>query len=304
MNEDTLDATAVFIAIKCYGLTRESLYREMLPEQVVSFYEELVHALPPPYDRYLRWLKRPGVRRLAARVDELLLKGDLMHVLLRKKVLTGQVERLADQGCRQLIVLGAGVDHLSWYGTGLGLQTIEFDRPPMAAFKKRFLENLEAPARTPSSLSRENIPGPEILAGDVEYGSLVELLEESGTYQPDLETIVVAEGFFDYLEPSTVKQLLAGLSREHRAPIHLLSTVFDLSQLSMPQRLAFRGGVRLARQRLKLNLDVGGFRNLLLEAGWETVRVWDREEMRSAHLSPHGISAPLLRGFHILHARL
>lgn len=143
----------------------------------------------------------------------------------------------------------------------------------------------------------------EILAGDVEHQSLSKLLEGSRKYRPDLEAVVVAEGFFDYLAPQTVKELLGHLRRTHRAPLHLLSTVFDLSRLSLHQLLAFRGGVRLAGQRLKLNMDLEEFQNLLRESRWETIRRWNREEFRMEHLAPNGIREPLLRGFHILHAK-
>lgn len=282
--------TAAFIALKFHGLLLEEAYRSLFDRDTADHYRALAGRLPPPCPLLARLLERPALRSLAARTDEFLLRGDLMHILLRKKALEDRIGRMAEQGFSQLIILGAGYDHQAARWAQRGLPSIEIDAPAVASFKRDFLSGRSGPAGKQ----------PEILDGPLTLRSVHDLLQESHTYDPRRKTILAAEGFFDYLESHAARHLLEQFRHVHRAEMSLLTTVFSLGELQPLHRFFFRTGVRLSGERLKLRQSLPEFRRLIAKSGWETENVWTGEMLKREFLHPNGIQEPVMRGFSLL----
>lgn len=84
MKANQLSKTAAFVAIKFYGLTRIEKFRSLFDDSVVNFYDRIVQTLPGPLSYYHSWLKYSGIRKLFIGAEELLLPGDLLHIIARK----------------------------------------------------------------------------------------------------------------------------------------------------------------------------------------------------------------------------
>ncbi|MDZ7694340.1 MAG: hypothetical protein U5K69_24995 [Balneolaceae bacterium] len=102
-------------------------------------------------------------------------------------------------------------------------------------------------------------------------------LDDFEELDPGRKTIIIAEGFFDYLESSHAESILKGLASFFRNDAIMMSTIFALDQLSAPRRVIFKAAVRMVGERIKLELskeefetlvDSTGFSKQLLEYQW------------------------------------
>jgi len=190
MNSDRISKTAAFIAIKFYGLTLSPPFRSLFDPGIVRFYEQIVRTLPPPLNTCHSLLERKWIRCISTFFEEFLLPGDLLHILIRKYGIGKAVEHALSEDFKQMVILGAGFDHLGAIYSRQGIRCIEIDRPSMADFKRHFVK-------------RFDYGNPFLFVEDlmITRTSLRRLLSEKNDLDPNRNTIIVAEGFFDYISP-------------------------------------------------------------------------------------------------------
>lgn len=291
MKPNQLSKTAAYIAIKFYGLTLMKPYRTLFDEEVTDFYSNLVSHLPFPLSAYHSLLQNNRIRSALMYINEKLLPGDLMHVLMRKYCIGKMVDNLVGQGYRQLVVLGAGFDHLAAYYSRRGIHSIELDAPLMTKVKSSFVHknnhDNEQYTVVPAYLSRDRLPA---------------VLDTLTDIDPSQNTIVVAEGFFDYLTPDHTRQVLRQLTRYFSAPLALTSTVFALDELWWMRSSVYKTSTWMVGEKLKLHHTLQEFRILLEEHGFTIEKHLSASDMQSAYLHPRNISRPVLPGFHLLKA--
>ncbi len=288
MKPDQLSQTAAFVAIKFYGLTRIDSYRSLFDDKVIRFYEQMVPALPAPLRYYHFWLKFRWVRALYIRSEELLLPGDLMHILTRKWQIQQTVATFIDKNYEQLVVLGAGFDHLAYYHSG-NLPCFEIDTPYMGRLKQRFLDET-CPAD----------PHPEIIAAHFPDDNLEDTLHHQQKIDPNKKTIIVAEGFIDYLNTKTVTSTLSTIQNYFSDKTALVSTHFALDELSSFHRLVFKSSVSLVGEDLQLKIPIAEFKKMLIQQGYEIQGIYDAQEMRNRMHKMVKSTLPVLDGFYIL----
>lgn len=291
MKADQLSQSAAFIAIKFYGLTREERFRSLFDPSLISFYEKVVRSLPPPLRYYHYWLRFRPVRSLYTAAEELFLPGDLMHILARKWYMEQMVDELANRGCEQILVLGAGFDHLGLRYAGRGLSSLEIDTPRMALLKRQLLEQ-HYPEK----------PQPDILPLMLPDHSLSVLLQQQQTLFPEKKTIIIAEGFFDYLPKQGVEDLLSTLRRHFDSPV-LLSTHFALNELSSFHRFIFRSSLRIVGEKPEFGVSMETFRNLLHNSGFRIQKKYGPQAISEGLLSSITTEFPVLKGFYLFSAR-
>lgn len=292
MKADQLSQTAAFVAIKFYGLSRIEQFRTLFDDSVVTFYEKLIRSLPAPLRYYHYWLDFDWVRRLYIWSEELLLPGDLLHIVARKWYIQRMTGRLIEEGYEQLIVLGAGFDHLAFHFAQKGLVCYEFDAPRMAALKRHFLT--------------EYYPGqphPSIIISHLPDDSIGADFQNHPHIDPSKKTIVVAEGFFDYLTPDTVEQCLREIRQYFRHNPALISTHFALNELPAFYRWVFKGSVNLVNERLQFDSSIEGYQQLLSESGFKIGQLHDTHEISTEIKKMTHTTLPVLDGFYVLTAR-
>ncbi|NGP89829.1 class I SAM-dependent methyltransferase [Fodinibius halophilus] len=289
MKADQLSQTAAFLAIKFYGLSRFDTFRSLFDDSVVSFYEHLVQTLPAPLRYYHFWLKFGWVRRLYIWSEELLLPGDLLHVIARKWYIQRMVKKCIADGYEQLIVLGAGFDHLAYHYCQQGMYCIECDVPYMAKRKRAFFQQFYPNSRHPL-----------IIETYLPENQLIDVLGSQPNLDPNKKTIIVAEGFFDYLNTRTVKHTLQQLKQHFLNNPILISTHFALNELSPFQRRVFQSSVQLVGEELQLNKSMDEFEDLLSETNYKVLEHFDSQQIKETLHTHTDTNPPMLNGFHIV----
>lgn len=292
MKADQLSLTAAFLAVKFYGLNRIKKFSSLFDDSVIRFYDQLVQTLPSPIRYYHFWLKFGWVRKLCIWSEELLLPGDLLHVVARKWLIQKMTQQLRDEGYKQLIVLGAGFDHLAFYFADQGLASFEFDAPHMAKRKRRFLKDWY-PNRTHPVIIPAHLPADKISS----------LFSEHPDLDPHKKTIIVAEGFWDYLPPKTVSLSIRQACSYFSHKPALISTHFSLDELPKFHRWVFENSVQMVGEKLQFSTSVNGFEQLLNEGGFDIRQLFDSQEISEKLNHCFNTDLAMLQGFYILLAK-
>ena len=292
MKANQISQTAAFVAIKFYGLTRMQKFRRLFDEDTITFYEKLVQSLPAPLKYYHYWLQFPWVRKIYTWSEELMLPGDLLHVVARKYIIQQLTDELINDGYKQIVVLGSGFDHLAYRYAQRNVSAIEIDTPHMAELKKDFFEQCYA--------DRSH---PEILTLHLPSDSFDTVLAQSTTIDLDKKTIIIAEGFFDYLTPKTVSSLLAQISKQFTNNVALISTHFSLDELPAFRRWVFKSSVSLVGEQLKFDASVNNFMDLVTDHGFTAEKIYNTHDIKHKMQQQTATDLPLLTGFYILRAR-
>jgi O-methyltransferase involved in polyketide biosynthesis len=291
MNPHQLSKTAAYVAIKFYGLTLMKPYRDLFDKEVLLFYDRLIADLPAPLDSYHSLLKNGWFRSACMKIDKTLLPGDLMHILMRKSYLPASIERLIDKGYSQVIILGAGFDHIGRTFSQKGITCVELDVDRMVQVKQRFLKQY--------GYTNKNLT---VWPINISERSLYDTLGEIPALNPDERTVAVAEGFFDYLTPEEFSKTLNGLSAFFVNKLKLVSTVFSLQELTRFQTFVFRNSVKAVGERLKLNASLDDFESILNENDFKVDKNLTAQEMRDGMALTGDLETSVLRGFYLLEA--
>lgn len=290
MKPNQLSQTAAFIAIKFYGLTKDEPYRRLFDEQTIAFYDKLVKGLPAPLNKYHKMLDKKWLRSFFQWSEELLLPGDLMHILMRKYYITKMIESLKNE-YSQMLVLGSGFDHLGAIYSAKGLCCLEVDAPYMARLKANFLNKHEYHNKDLYIESAHLITEP-----------LAALLKKQPDFSPSKKTIVIAEGFFDYMPHKQVRQVLTDVIDFFEANVSLISTAFALEELPAFRRFVFKSGVRMVGETLLLDHSLKDFTELLKDQQFNIKSTISGKLMKEKTLEPEKISLPILDGFYLIHS--
>lgn len=293
MKADQLSKTAAFVAIKFYGLTREDHFRSLFEPSIINFYDKIVQSLPAPLSYYHYWLQFEWIRKSYIWAEELLLPGDLLHIIARKRYIQNIIEKLVEQEFEQIIVLGAGFDHLGYHYSKKGLCCYEIDTPQMAALKQQFLQ--------------KSYPGrshPEIIHFHFSEDKQISEIINHSNINESRKTIVVAEGFFDYLTPNKVGQIVNQLRTRFSNNLKLISTHFALDELPKLHRRIFESSVRMVGEPLRLEASIEDYKQILNDNGYGISQLHDIRTISEDIKPKINTSLPLLKGFYILSAEL
>lgn len=289
MKSDQLSKTAAFVAIKFYGLTRDNRFRSLFDDSVITFYDQLVQALPKPFSYYRYWLQFKWVRKFYSWSEELLLPGDLLHIIARKWYMQRMTKQLVDEGYEQIIIPGAGFDHLGYYFSLGGLPCFEIEKPQVGQLKQYFLQEYYP-----------NQPHPHIIMNRSETQTL---LPFSNHIDPNKKTVIVAEGFFDYLKPRTVEKILFQIRSNFSHSPALISTHFSLDELPIFYRFVYKKSIRIVGEQFQFDTPVEAFKQMLKEQRFKISQFFDTHEISTEIHEQIDTPLPLLKGFYIVSAK-
>jgi len=289
MKSNQLSQTAAFVAIKFFGLTQIDSFRSIFDDSVIQFYENLLDSLPAPFRFYRYWLKFGWVRAFYIWGEELLLPGDLLHVVARKWYIQQMTQQFVEEGYKQIIVLGAGFDHLAYYYANRGVSCFEFDTPYMTVLKRNFFIR--------------NYPGqhhPRIVQAFLPKDKIRDLLPRH--IDPEKKTLIIAEGFFDYLEAETVEQSLADINNFFSHKPALISTHFALDELPYFYQKVFEISVKLVGEKLQFHTPMKELKFILRKHGFKISQLYDSEDIRANLSEKLSTGLPVLGGFYVFSA--
>jgi methyltransferase (TIGR00027 family) len=139
--------------------------------------------------------------------------AQLDAIPLRVSAIDAQLEAGVAAGCKQLVILGAGLDTRALRMPALAsVEVFEVDHPTTQAYKRRKTSNLR-----PLSRSLHFVPV------DLERSSLNERLSEAG-FRPNEPTVWIWEGVVMYLTDDALRRTLEQIAGGSTAESLLLVT--------------------------------------------------------------------------------
>lgn len=282
--------TAAYIVVKFYGLTKDLLIAEKFDPFVLSFYKKMVRFLPNHLSWYQNSLNSSLLRRLFIWSEELLLPGDLMHIICRKYYMAQMVDEALKQGIEQIVNMGAGFDHLTAYTSSKEIPSFELDMDWMIESKRTFLDQ--------HKYSNDHL---KTLPIDFITQKLPKVLLAQKEFDSTKKTLFIGEGFFDYLPLETTKEILEGI-KSLNTDNQLLTTFFSLDELNWFHRFSFTSGVSLVGESLKLPLNRIEFIELLNQFGFIVDKEISYQEMKSGLVNSMGIKLSVLKGFYVMNS--
>lgn len=284
--------TAAYIVVKFFGLTKDPKIASHFSPFILDFYQKMVGFLPNHLSWYQNSLNSPFWRKFFIWSEELLLPGDLMHIICRKYYMSKLVENALEKGVEQIVSMGAGFDHLGAFAVSKGILSFEMDMDWMIENKRAFLD--------------ENGYSTELLStitADFMKQRLAEVLTNQKSFDPKKKTLFIGEGFFDYLPLETTKEILQDI-KSLNPQNQLLTTFFSLDELNWFHRFSFTSGVSLVGESLKLPLNRLAFIDLLNEFGFTVEKEISHQQMKSDLVESMEIKLPVLKGFYVIDVRL
>ena len=295
MKSNRASDTAVLIARSLLLADATPALRPLLPRQSARLTRILLNETPRGH-----WfefcLRHRTTRNFLFGFERLLLPGIFLHYHARKLCLAEFAQDALASGCRQLVVLGAGLDTLAWrHSLQTGVACFELDHPATQAIKRRAFEKEER--------------SPVLIAADLTRDSPSGLLRGDSQFDPSAPVVIIAEGLLMYFSPARVSQILEDLAQV-AAPGSKIAFTFMEARPGQP--LAFHNGRRAVNSWLKargepfqwgiLRADVNDF---AARHGWTLTSLSSPEELRTRLLKPHGLeNAPLALGESIAFAQI
>lgn len=198
----TVASTARFITRSLLVASYDRNDAALLPAGGRDLYRRLLLAAGDRW--FVRAAKSRVFRAVFLTAADFLLPGIILHYLVRKRCLEEFLRRAcapddpAAGGCRQVVVLGAGLDTLPWrwHGERPDLSFVELDRPAALRIKDEAVSTAAPRGRNLT-----------FLPADLGVETLTEALRRSPAFDPAVPTVFLAEGLLMYLPPERVQSL-------------------------------------------------------------------------------------------------
>jgi methyltransferase (TIGR00027 family) len=283
MREGRPSATAYLIARSTLAVARHPVLAQLVPRRAAELSERFVRAR----SRFARWACAVSdsslARPLACALERITVPGIRLHYALRKRCLEEVARAALGQGFGQVVVLGAGFDTLALRLRDVSPETkfFEVDHPATQRAKIRALGD-EADGRNP-----------RFVPLDLARRSLEGALLSHADYDPEAETLFVAEGLLMYLALAEV-DLVLNFIRRHSGRASRLAFTFMETQAG--GRIGFRRSsplvnawLRLRGESFRWGLAPARAREFLAARGLTVREVITSERLRARYLTADGL---------------
>lgn len=243
MKENRPSATAYLIARSTLFLSRDPLVGQLVPEGSAKLCAQFIHARARNARLLDAAVNSRALRPLARALERLTIPGIKLHYALRKRYLEEITRDALREGCRQVVVLGAGFDtlalrlHEAYPDTAF----FEIDHPATQRVKRGVVEKHHSPQ-----------PNFQFISLDLVEGNLEESLLRCPDYQADVDTFFIAEGLLMYLAPAEIDSLFQFI-RSHSGRKSKFAFTFMERQAN--GRIGFRRSSRAVDAWLRLRQE-------------------------------------------------
>lgn len=284
MREDRPSATAYLIARSTLAVARHPVLGQFVPRRSTELSERFVRAR----SRFALFVSAVGdsrlMRPLVSMLERITVPGIKLHYALRKRCLEEVARAALGDGIRQVVVLGAGFDTLALRLRDVSPETkfFEVDHPATQRAKMH-------------ALGGEEIAGQNLrfISLDLARGSLEGALLSHADYDPEADTLFVAEGLLMYLALAEV-DLVLNFVRRHSGRGSRLAFTFMETQDG--GRIGFRQSSRLVSVWLRLRgesfrwgLPCAQAREFLAARGLSVRELITSETLRARYLTARGL---------------
>jgi methyltransferase (TIGR00027 family) len=285
--------TAVQVARLLVWLSHQPRLAELLPQGAGESTERLLlqEGLLRPS---LLWLfEAPWYGRLVTAFDGHTVPGQLLVVGLRKRFMEDETRAALEEGRRQVLVVGAGLDTLSWRLASAypGATFVEVDHPATQAVKRRALKGL---GPLPRNL--------HLLPVDLARTPLDRALHRLATWRREAPSVVLAEAVLMYLDEARVSAFLEAVHRCSGPGSRLLLTciredVHSAARREPGARWLVEWGLRLMGEPLRWCIQEEALGRFLEHHGFRSDDAPRRVDLHQRYLVPAGLAELSARGF-------
>jgi methyltransferase (TIGR00027 family) len=275
--------TALKVAHAVAFLSHDPAVAALLPPGLAATNERLLRTSGLLRAGQLRRIESPLFRRFYYYLDSLGAQGQLLFVGVRKRLVADEALAAVAAGCRQLLVVGGGLDTLALRlaQEHPGLTLVEVDHPASQHRKRDALAQL---GPLPPNL--------HLVPEDLAASDLADALRGLPAWDPEQTAFVVAEAVFMYLDREAVERTLRGL---HDVTATGSTLLFSYLRRDARGRLLLGKRPRLAAmalaaggEPLRWAVAEGELADLLAATGWQ-LEV-ERYDLRERYLGSDGLS--------------
>ncbi len=303
MKESESSSTALLIArATVLAETLPQLQPALLPESAAWSRRWLISAGGAGW--FNGAMKRAWARKLLFKAQQFLVPGLFLHFFTRKRLLERFAREAIAAGCRQVVIIGAGLDSMAWrlpaeFTSG----EPEGDRPQVRWFELDHPDTQRIKLRSQKDLG--TLPGtqPRLLPLDLRISTPAEALSACSAFDAALPTFFVAEGLLMYLPPERVENFVSGLARLAAQGSRF---AFTFMEQRKGERLAFRHGHPLIDTWLRWRQEPfqwgmpraqESVEAFAAKHGWQLAFLSSHAGMRREILAPLGLEdEPLAEG--------
>jgi methyltransferase (TIGR00027 family) len=278
--------TAVKVGRFMAVLARQPRLAPLLPKGAAESMERLMlhTGLMKPW--MLRLYGARWYSRLITSIERMTVPGQVLCVGLRKRFMDDETRAALAEGKRQVLIVGAGLDTLSWRLAREypDVTFVELDHPASQAMKREALEGL---GPLPPNL---HLVGVDLARTPMEEG-----LSRIPVWRKDVPSVVIAEAVLMYLEEVHVAAFLEALRRCTGPGSRLLCTCFRWEVDGRPTagtgtRRLISDSLRLAGEPLLWLVRSGELGPFLARHGFRQDATPERVELHRRYLEPAGLS--------------
>lgn len=204
-------------------------------------------------------------RHLLPLLEAAMLPGISLHYALRKRWIEEQVRQAVDEGARQVVNLGAGMDTLllRLSGEDPELTCIEIDHPASQAAKQHALQGEVLSERF------------ALLPVDFGRTSIANELPTLDLFDAELPTALICEGVLVYLQPDDVKDMFVSLREMLPSGTRL---VFTFLARNSPTGIKPYGPLlglylKFAQEPIAFQIEPADLAGFLEPLGWDVEQI-------------------------------
>jgi len=196
MRKEKPSRTAYKVALNILTLGAKPQMDVVLPNGIVDATERLLVASEAASERVVGWHRSPKMVSIYEAFDWML-PGQFEAFAYRKAFCEQQVRDGIEAGATQILVLGAGYDTMGWRlaPNFPDVNFFEIDHPATARLKAKGIKQMG---------QYDNL---NLIPEDLSKRKLVDVLKSHDSWNPDIQTVIIAEGLLMYLPPSAVYDL-------------------------------------------------------------------------------------------------
>jgi len=292
MRNDRPSSTAWLIAAGISFLGGDPILARLIPSGAAETCGSFVEACSMRGAAFLRAMRFPVVRFLIRMLEGWALPGVLLHYVLRKRFLERVVRESLEEGFRQVVVLGGGLDPLACRlrGEFPEVRFIEVDHPATQAPKTAAMAGKLA--------DESNLT---FLPVDFTREDWEEKLLRSPSFGREASTVFVMEGVLVYLQEEQVARVFRFV---RRCPASRSRLAFTFMEPLASGRIDFRHcnpvvslWLRLKSEPFRWGIGRRALPGFLGRQGLRLREIATPDLLRRLYLEPSGLDArPLAEG--------
>jgi methyltransferase (TIGR00027 family) len=289
MKDDTPSATANIVARNVVLVASTKSLSHLVPPASALLTGWLVQAYSTGGERFLRRARRGWFQLLFRFYERITIPGLALHQALRKKHIEHLLHASLEEGFRQVVILGGGLDSLALrlHRKFPWVEFIELDHPATQQVKQEVIRSRR--------LAGENL---RLLPLDFTRQTLEQCLAAYPGYARNGKTVFLCEGVLMYLEAKEVDDIFAFVRKQEGEALRFIFTFMEPDKSG---KTNFRNSTRLVRlwlswrkEPFKWGLPRDKMKSFLEARGFSLREITTPEKFRELYLQQHDLGGMIL----------